>query len=144
MHQLLIFTGRQRVKKQRSQIKATTHHVIQLLQGPLLRLGNEQEYHAKRNDVQTAVETKSALNRKGSDHLRPRERQHGGPEEARGDGPGHADFAVGEREDFCRVGERDRTFAGGVKGGEDENEEGNKAEMCRGGDGDEEAHASGE
>lgn len=40
-----------------------------------------------------------------------------------GDGPGHADFAVAEGEDFCAVGERDGSFSWRVERGEDEHEQ---------------------
>ena len=39
-----------------------------------------------------------------------------------GDGPGHADFAVGEGEDFCAVSERHGSLSWGVERGEDEDE----------------------
>ena len=46
-----------------------------------------------------------------------------------GDGPGHADFSVTEGEDFCAVSEGDGAFAWGVKGRENENEQGDESNV---------------
>ena len=104
-------------------------HVIQLLERALLRLRDPEEYHNERKDIKTAVEAKRTRRCESVEDARPGEAEDGGPEEAGGDGPGHADFAVGEWKDFRRVGEGDWALAGGVKGGEEHDEEGDDAEM---------------
>lgn len=45
------------------------------------------------------------------------------------DGPGHADFAVGEGEDFCAVSERHWSFSWGVKCRKDEDEKGDESNV---------------
>ena len=104
-----------------------SEHIIQLLEGALLGLGHPEEDHDERGHVQGGVEAERADGVEGAEEAREGDAQHGGPEEARGHGPGHADFAVGEREDLCGVGEGHGALAGGVEGCEEEDEEGNEA-----------------
>ena len=103
--------------------------VIQLLERALLGLRHPEEDHDERGQVQAGVEGERADGVEGAQEAREGDAEHGGPEEARGDGPGHADFAVGEREDLCAVGEGHGTLAWGVEGCEEEDEECDEAEM---------------
>lgn len=79
--------------------------VIELLQRTLLGLWQEQEYQNKRRDVHPSVKSESASSSEGGIDSGERDRQYGSPEKASGDSPGHADLAVGKREDLSRVGE---------------------------------------
>ena len=118
--------------------------VIEFLERPLFGLGNPEKDHDEGGDVEESVKTECALRFQRGEHLRECDGEGGGPEEAGGDGPGHADFAVGKREDFGRVGEWHRTLAGRVKCGEEEDEEGDHAEVGSALLGDPEAEAGGE
>ena len=90
--------------------------VVELLERALLRLGQPEEDHPEGGEVERGVEAKGTLGPKGAEHARQRQRQDRRPEVVGRDGPRHADFAVGEREDFGRVSEGDGAFAGGVEG----------------------------
>lgn len=98
-------------------------------QSALLRLGQPQEDHDEGTDVETGVESECTGGGHGGQHARERDGQDGGPEETSGDGPGHADLSVRQREHLGRVGERDGSFAGRVEGGEEVDEEGDEAQM---------------
>ena len=98
-------------------------HVVELLQRALLRLGQPEEDHAGGEHVHRGVEAEGALRREGGEQARQRDGDGRGPEVVRRDGPGHADFAVGEGEDFGGVGEGHRALAGAVEGVEDVDEE---------------------
>lgn len=102
-------------------------HVIQLLERALLGLGHPEEDHDQRGQVQGSVEAERADGVEGAEQAREGDAEHGGPEEARGDGPGHADFAVREREDLCAVSEGHGTLTGRVEGCEEEDEERDEA-----------------
>lgn len=69
--------------------------IIQLLEGALLGLGHEEEDQHEGRDVQTGVEGEGADRVERAQDAREGDGEHGGPEEAGGHGPGHADFAVG-------------------------------------------------
>lgn len=91
--------------------------VVELLERALLGLGHEEEDHDEGDEVEAGVEAEGAGGRHGGQHTWEGDGKDGGPEEASSDGPGHADFAVGEGEDFGGVGEGDGAFARGVEGG---------------------------
>ena len=103
--------------------------IIQLLEGALLGLGHEEEDQHESRDVEARVEGESAHGVERAENTRERDGEHGGPEEAGGHGPGHADFAVGQGEDFGGVGEGHGTLAGGVEGREEVDEEGDETQM---------------
>lgn len=127
-------------------VRACRHRedIIQLLERALLRLGHPQEDHHQRAHVQAGVEAKRARRPEHTQQPREGDGEHGGPAETGGDGPGHADFAVREGEDFGGVGEGDGAFAGGVKGREEEDEERDHAEVGLAAGRDEEAETGGE
>ena len=104
-------------------------HVVQLLEGALLGLGHEEEDQHEGGDVQTGVEGEGADRVEGTQDAREGDGEHGGPEEAGGHGPGHADLAVGQGEDFGGIGEGHGTLAGGVEGREEVDEEGDESQM---------------
>ena len=122
---------RQRLRKLVLHMRPGGHgeDVIQLLERPLLRLGHPEENHHQRGQVQAGVKAERAEGVEGAEQAREGDGEHGGPEEARCHGPGHADLAVREREDFRRVGEGDRTLAGRVEGCEEEDEERDEAQV---------------
>ena len=62
-------------------------NVIQLLQSPLLRLGDKQENHNKRNKIEPSVKAKSTSGRKRGKHAGERYREHSRPEQAGCDSP---------------------------------------------------------
>ena len=103
--------------------------VVQLLQGALFGLGDPEEDHDQRGQVEAGVEAEGADGVEGTQQARERDGEHGGPEEAGGHGPSHADFAVGEREDLGAVREGHGTLAGGVEGREEEDEERDQAQV---------------
>ncbi len=103
--------------------------VVQLLERALLGLGDPEEDHDQRRHVQAGVEAERADGVEGEQQARERDGEHSGPEEAGGDGPGHADLAVGEREDLGGVGEGDGALAGGVEGREHEDEESDQSQV---------------
>lgn len=115
--------------------------VVEFLERPLLRLRHEQENHAEGDDVQAGVEAEGTHDPKGLQQRGEGDREDGSVEEARRHRPRHAHLAMGKREDFGRVGERDRALAGGVKGREKEDEERDDAEVGRRTVRDEEAEA---
>lgn len=78
------------------------------------------------------------------DHGGPCDTQDSSPEKAGSDGPTHADFAVGEREDLSAVGERDGTLTGAVESGEDIDEHSHSGEMSDVLDGNKTAETCGE
>jgi len=100
--------------------------VVEFLEGALLGLGDEEEDEHEGGEVEAGVEGEGADGVEGAQDAGEGDGEDGGPEEAGGHGPGHADFAVGEREDFGRVGEGDGALAGGVEGREEEDEEGDE------------------
>jgi hypothetical protein len=80
----------------------------------------------------------------GLDHGGPGDAQDGGTEETSRDGPAHADFAVGEREDLGAVGVGNRPLAGAVERSEDVDEHSHGGEMGRCAQGSETAQTRGE
>lgn len=56
------------------------------------------------------IEAERALRLKRLEDGRERNGQYGSPEKARRNGPAHADFSVGQREDLCGVSEGHRSF----------------------------------
>ncbi|KAL9099544.1 MAG: hypothetical protein Q9163_004976, partial [Psora crenata] len=106
--------------------------IIQLLEGALLRLRDEEEDEHKSREVQAGVEAECPHGVEGPEEPREGDGEDGGPEETGGHGPCHADLAVRERENFGGVGKGDGAFAGGVEGGEEEDEKGNHAQMGSG------------
>ena len=122
---------RQRLRKLIAHMGPSRHrkHVIELLEGALLGLGDPEEDHDEGGEVQAGVEAEGADGVEGAEEAREGDAEDGGPEEAGGDGPGHADLAVREREDFGAVGEGHGAFAGGVEGREEEDEEGDEPEV---------------
>ena len=103
--------------------------VVEHFEGALLSLRDEEEDHDERADVHAGIEAERAGGCHGGEHAWEGDAKNGGPEQASGHGPAHADFSVRERENLCAVGKRDRTFSRGVKCGEEEDEEGDQAEM---------------
>lgn len=75
--------------------------VIQLFQGPLLRLWQEEEDQDQCQDIESGIEPKRALSSEPLEHVRESQGEHASPEVVRRDSPGHADFAVRQREDLC-------------------------------------------
>lgn len=130
-HDVPLHEVRQGLGKLVAHVLARRHRedVVQLLEGALLRLGDPEEDHDQRGHVQAGVEAERAHGVEGEQQARERDGEDGGPEEAGRDGPGHADLAVGEREDLGRVGEGDGALAGGVEGREEEDEEGNQSQV---------------
>lgn len=110
-------------------LRRNPKHIIQLLQRALFRLRQPKENHAESNDVHRSVKAESARHAEGAQLARESDGDDGGPEIVGGDGPGHADLAVGQREDFRGVGEGDGAFARRVEGVVDVDEEGYEAEM---------------
>lgn len=104
-------------------------NTVEFLQRALLSLWQEEEDEKQRNNVQPGVEPKRSLGLEVPQHVRKRQRQHGGPEVVGRHRPRHANLAVRQREDLGGVGERDGAFAGGVEDIEQVNEQGDQAEM---------------
>lgn len=96
---------------------------VELLEGALLGLRDEEKDHDEGNDVETGVEAKGTDGVETVEEEGERGTQNGGPEEASGDGEAHTGLTVGQRVDFGRVGEGHGTFTGGVEGAEEEDEE---------------------
>jgi hypothetical protein len=115
--------------------------VIQLFERALLGLGHPQEYHHQRRHVEPSVEPEGARRSHGREHARERDGQHGRPAETGGHGPGHADLAVRQREDFGGVGEGHGAFARRVKGREEVDEQRDAGELFGGVVGQQEAQA---
>ena len=101
--------------------------IIEFLERTLLGLGNPKENHNQSTHVKACVEAESAGGAKDLQDAREGDGKDSGPEQAGGDGPGHADFAVGKGEDFGGIGEWDGAFAGRVECCEQEDEEGDQA-----------------
>ena len=70
-------------------------HIIQLLEGALLRLRHEDEDEAEGREIEPRVESEGADRVEGVEQGGEGDGEHGGPEEAGCDRPGHADFTVG-------------------------------------------------
>jgi len=100
-----------------------TKHIIQLLERSLLSLRQEKEDECTSHEIHRRVEAESALDAERLELSREGEGYDGGPEIVGRDGPGHAYFSVGQREDFSGVGERHGPFAGGVESVVDVDEE---------------------
>lgn len=118
--------------------------LVELLEGELLSLGDKKENQNQGDDVGASIEAKGANTAQGLEHGRESEGEDGGPEEVGGNGPGHADFTMGERETLGRVGPRNGAFTWGVYGGEHENKEGDAWQRGRAGRRDPEAEAGGQ
>lgn len=128
-------------------VRARRHaeNVVQLFERALFGLVQEEEDEEEGDDVEAGVEAEDACRCEGGEHAGEGDGEDGAPEiwwegelvgwgEVRGGegmgrwrticgyGPGHADFAVAEGEDFCAVGEGHGAFSWGVEGGEDEDE----------------------
>ncbi len=103
--------------------------VIEFLERALLGLGHPEEDHDESGDVEEGVESKGTLWSEGFQHLRERDGESARPEETGRHRPGHADFTMGEWEDLGRVREWNGSFAGRIECREQEDEEGNHAEM---------------
>ena len=69
--------------------------IIQLLERTLLSLWNKEEDEKESRDVEASVEGEGTDRVESAEDTREGDGEDGSPEEAGGDGPGHADFAVG-------------------------------------------------
>ena len=103
--------------------------VIEFFKCSLFGLWYKQEDEDQGSKVEPGVESKSTNRVEHLEDTRERDGENGRPEEASGDGPGHADFTMREWENLGGVSERHGAFTWGVEGGEKENEEGNHAKM---------------
>lgn len=72
----------------------------------------------------THVESESSGGTHDLQHPREGQTQDESPSETDGDGETHPDLSLREGEDLGRISERDGTFTGRVKGGEEEDEGG--------------------
>lgn len=90
--------------------------VVELLEGALHRLGDPEEDHDEGDDVEAGVQAKGADGVELLEQEGERGAEHGGPEQARGDGEAHARLAVGQGVHLGAVGEWDGTFTGRVEG----------------------------
>ena len=122
---------RKRLRNLVSDVHAGRHRkdVVQFLKRALFSLRYEQEDENQCRNVETCVEGESAHRVEGAKDTRERDGEDGGPEEASRHGPGHANFTMRKWEDFSGVGEWDGPFTGRIEGGEEEDEEGDQAEM---------------
>ena len=107
----------------------------------MLRLGHKADDETECQDIETSVEAEGSHDTESREQTWKGDGENGSVEETGGDGPAHADFAMREREDLGGVGKGDGALAGGIKGSEEEDEEGDHADMCFGSIGDEEAEA---
>jgi len=103
--------------------------VVEFLKRALLGLGNPEEDHDEGDDVGAGVEAKDAGGSHSREHEWQEEGQHASPKQTGGDGPAHADFTVGQGEDFSRVGEGNGSFSWGVEHRKDIDERRNKTQM---------------
>jgi hypothetical protein len=106
-----------------------TEDVVQLFQSTLLGLVQEEEDHPEGDKVHGGVEAECTLDAEGLELSREGDGDYRGPEVVGSYGPGHANFSMGEREDFCRVGERNGSFSRGVESIVDVYEESHQAKM---------------
>jgi len=106
-----------------------TKDVIQLFESALLGLVQEEEDHPESDEVHCCVEAEGALDTEGFELAREGDGDDCCPEVVCCYGPGHADFTMGEWEDFCRVGEGDGSFARRVEGVVDVDEKCDQTEM---------------
>lgn len=90
--------------------RGNAEDLVQLLETLLLGLGHEAVDESQRHQVHGGVESESTSRGHGAEHAGEGQAEDGTPEVVCGDGPGHADFSVGEREDFGRVHEGDGTL----------------------------------
>ena len=103
--------------------------VVEFLEGALLGFGQEEEDEHERGEVEAGVEAKGADRVQGEQQAGEGDAERRGPEEAGGDGPAHADLAVGQGEDLGRVRVGHGAFAGRVEGGEEVDEQRDQAEV---------------
>lgn len=95
----------------------------------LLRKTHKEEDHDERQHVQTGVEAECANDTHLLKHGRERDRQDGGVEQTRRDGPCHTLFTVRQREHFGTVSERDRSFTWRVECAKQVDKECDEAEV---------------
>lgn len=110
----------------------------------MFRLWHPEEDHDEGYHVEASVQAEGANDTQGGEDGRERHRQDGSPEQTSGDRPCHADLSMGKWKDLGRVGKRNGSFAGRVKGAKDIHEQGDETKMGRSGAGDERAQAGGE
>ncbi len=75
--------------------------VVELFEGALLGLVQEEEDHPEGDEVHGGVEAEGALHAEGFELAGEGDGDDRCPEVVGCYGPGHADFTMGEREDFC-------------------------------------------
>lgn len=91
---------------------------VELLQRPLLGLGNEEQDGKEANNVPSRVPSEGTLGLEGVEQGRPGNRQDEVEEPSRGCGQRHADGSDVQRVCFGGVGERDGALAGRVEDAE--------------------------
>lgn len=90
---------------------------------------HKEEDHDKRQHVQPSIEAERANDAHHMEHGRERDRQDGGVEQARRDGPCHALFTVGQGKHFGTVSERNRSFTRRVERAKDVHEQGDETKV---------------
>ena len=90
---------------------------------------HQRNVQTQLNRGNSRIEAKGTGGSEGSQQPREGQRKDGSPEQVGCDGKGHADLSVREREDLGGVGEWHGTFTRRVEGSEQEDEEGDEADM---------------
>lgn len=100
---------------------------VELLESAAHSLGDPEEDHDERNDVEASIDTESTNGTSSFEQEGERSTQDGSPEETRSDGEAHAGLAMRQGVHLGTVGERNRAFTGGVEGSEHEDEQADKS-----------------
>lgn len=85
-------------------------NIVQFIEGLHPRLRQEQENQDASHDVEDGVERERPPGSQRGQYAWKRQRENRGPEVCRGNGEAHADFSVGKREHFGRVGVWNRSI----------------------------------